>query len=353
MKRFFYLIFHELILFRTNLAIHLVAVVQPFIFFSAMSFVLVHPTFDVKIEESDSRYFEPFIRAMKSIKSPAGPDYIRPEIKAQDSDYYDQIIKFENREGKLTAVQYFGLIDSNLVKNFRNRLKASVLYEWNRSLENRSVTIVEKPFFVKDFSYLLFYGMALIPMAAFLASILVGAVLTTQDFENRHILEYRLSSKNPLLCLTARFIKLCILSLLASGLIIIATGVMTGHWPGNIFFVLFVIILLSIIAGAAGITAGLIFKKTIPAFVIGLTFGFTGWILGDAFGLASGFSRIFYTISRFMPHSYATELIFPTYFGIHFAAEQGSFIFLTAFSLISFMGCYIVYIIQVKSRRER
>jgi hypothetical protein len=351
MKRFFYLLFHEIILFRTNLAIHLVAVIQPVIFFIAMSSVLVNPTFDMKIEESESRYFDTFIQSMKSIVSPIGADYIRPEIKAMNSEYYDQIIKLEKRENKLTAVQYFGLIDSNLVKNFRNRLKAVVLSLWNKSLEKRAVSIVEKPLFFKDFSYIIYYGLALIPMAAFIAAVFIGAVLTTQDFENRHILEYRLSSKSSLLCLSARFIKLFMLSLLASGLIIIATGIMTGHWPENIFFVLFVIILLSSIAGSIGIIAGLIFKRTIPAFVVGLTLSFAGWILGDAFGIASGFSDMYYTLSRFMPHSHAVELLFPGYFGIHIATEQSSLILLIMFSIVSFTVCYIFYIIQVKSRR--
>ncbi|MBN2531651.1 MAG: hypothetical protein JXB88_02100 [Spirochaetales bacterium] len=351
MKRFFYLLFHEIMLFRTNLAIHLVAVLQPFIFLIAMSSVLVHPTFDMKIEESDSRYFTSFIQAMKSIKSPIGSDYIRPEIKPRDSKYDDQMIRLENRGRKLTAVQYYGLIDSNLVKNFRNRLKAVVLYLWNKDLGNRSVSIVEKPLFPRDLSYIIYYGLAFISMAAFIASVFIGSVLTTQDFENRHILEYRLSPVNSLLSLIARFIKLCFFSLLGSGLIIISTGIMTGRWPDNIFFVLFIIILLSIIAGAVGMTAGLVFKRMIPAFVVGLTTGFTGWILGDAFGLASGFSGIYYALSRFMPHSYATELIFPQYFGIHLATEKNSFIILIIITVISFTGCCIAYVTQVRNRR--
>jgi hypothetical protein len=351
MRRFFYLLFHEMILFRTNLAIHMVAVIQPVIFFIAMSFVLVHPTFDMKIEESESRYFIPFIQTMKRIASSIGPHYIRPEIKARNSEYYDQMIKLEIRGGKLTAVQYFGLIDSNLVKNFRNRLKAVVLSLWNKNLEKRAVSIVEKPLFFTDFSYIIYYGLALIPMAAFIAAVLIGAVLTTQDFENRHILEYRLSSKSSLLCLSARFIKLFMLSLLSSGLIIITTGIMTGHWPDDIFFVLFVVILLSSIAGSIGMAAGLIFKKTIPAFVVGLTLSFAGWILGDAFGIASGFSGTYYILSRFMPHSHAVELLFPGYFGIHIATEHSSLIILITFSIVSFIVCYMVYIIQVKRRR--
>ena len=49
--------------------------------------------------------------------------------------------------------------------------------------------------------------------------------------------------------------------------------------------------------------------------MVALITAFVSWIIGDAFGLASGFSKGYALVSLFTPNSYTVELLFPLYFG--------------------------------------
>jgi hypothetical protein len=90
---------------------------------------------------------------------------------------------------------------------------------------------------------------------------------------------------------------------------------------------------IAVIAGGVGITAGLLLRKTIPSFLIGLVTSFVFWLLGGAFGLAAGFGRGYELVSRLMPHTYAVELLFPRYYGMAVGAPLVSALVLVIFSL--------------------
>jgi hypothetical protein len=315
MSRFGLLLRNEFKLFRTSVPIHLVAMLQPTLMYVLMSVILVSPTFDMQIAQPLGEVEKALVSAMVEVGSPIGQPYINPVPVDWDGGHIPrQVIQVEDRGGIPTAVQHYGLIDSNLVKNFRNRLTAAGLRLWNEELGARAVTVAEHPWLPRDVPYSVYFGMAMLPMAAFVAASMLGTVLTTQEFEVGTIVEYRLAPTSMALILGSRLTRLVLSASVGSGLMLVAVGVVTGAWPSSPWLVPLILLPVAIVAASLGTVAGLVIRQTIPAFLVALVSSFAGWLLGSAFGLAAGFSTSYERVSRLTPFTHATELLFPRYY---------------------------------------
>jgi hypothetical protein len=316
MNRFRLLLTNEFKLFRTAIPIHLIVIWQPTIMYLLMSVVLVHPTFDMNVARPLGDEGHALVAAMEEVGSPIGLAYIRPILVDWDGNAVArQLVTIEQRSSTPTAVQSYGLIDSNIVKNFRNRLTAAALRLWNGELGSRAVTIEQHPWLPRDVPYSVYFGLALLPMTAFLAASVIGGILTAQEFELETIVEYRLAPVPVALILGARLARLALMALIAAGVLLVAVGLTTGAWPDALWKVILVLLPVAIIAGCLGIVAGLLVRKSILAFLIGLVTSFVTWIVGSAFGLAAGFSGAYEFLSRLTPNTHAVELLFPRYYG--------------------------------------
>ena len=166
MNRFALLLRNEFKLFRTAVPVHLIGIFQPALMFSLMALVLVTPTFDMNVMH---HLGDELIRAMRQVGSPIGQPYIKPilvETIPGQEILGGQLIEFEGGAGNQTAVQRFGLIDSNMVKNFRNRLTAAALVMWDELLGEKAVFIEQEPWLPRDIPYSVYFGMAMMPLAA-------------------------------------------------------------------------------------------------------------------------------------------------------------------------------------------
>jgi hypothetical protein len=334
MTRFRLLLLNEFRLARTALPIHLVAILQPSIMFLLMSLILVDPTFDMNVVHSETDEGRALVTAMREVGSPIGAPYINPiMVNVEEADGLPQVIVVETRDGVPTAVQRFGLIDSNQVKNMRNRLTAAALRLWNAALGGRAVTIKERPWLPRDVPYAVYFGIAMLPLAAFLAAMFIGGILTAQDFEFGTIAEYRLAPAAPALVLGARLTRLVLSALVSAGLLLIVVGWRTGAWPDSPWRVGLILLPVAITAGSLGITAGLFLRRSLPTLVVGLLTSLGGWILGSAFGLAAGFGGSYEQISRLTPNTHAVELLFPRYYGAAVGSPHLSVVVLVLLSV--------------------
>jgi ABC-type multidrug transport system permease subunit len=344
MTRFRLLLVNEFKLFRTAIPIHLVALFQPTILYLLMSVILVHPTFDMYVDRPDSEAGRALVAAMEEVGSPIGLPYIDPILIDWDGgEVARQVVRVEQRDGRQMAVQYYGLIDSNLVKNFRNRLTAAGLRLWNEELGSKAVVIEERPWLPQDVPYTVYFGMALLPMTVFLSASIVGAFLTAQEFESGTIVEYRLAPAAVASILAARLTRLVILALISSTILLVAVGLLTGYWPAAPWLVGLILLPVAVIAGSLGVLAGLLMRRIIPAFLVGLVASFVGWIVGSAFGLAAGFGGWYERISRLTPFTHATELLFRQYYGASAGRPLVSVLFLLVLSAAMLVLMTIAY----------
>jgi hypothetical protein len=317
MRRFLLLLANEFKLARTAIPIHVIAMIEPVIMYALLTVILVHPTFDVHVTYPTNKTGHALVAAMQEIGSPIGLPYIRPVLVDSDEPRdMRQVITVEEQDGRAIAVQRYNLIDSNLVKNYRNRLTVSALRLWDKELGSRAVTVVERPTLPRDIPYNVYFGMAMLPLTAFLAAAMIGGVLTAQEFELHTMLEYRLATTPLGLVLVARLTRLVLSGLIASGLLLLAVGWLNDYWSTGIGWIGLALLPLTIIAGCLGIIAGLLLRRTLPAFLVGLVTSFVTWILGSAFKPAVGFGGWYEFASRFTPNTYTVELLFPYFYGI-------------------------------------
>jgi hypothetical protein len=349
MKRTVYSLRNELNLFRTSIPIHLVAMIQPAVFYLLMSAILVHPTFDMNVDRPSTQLGWELVAAMKKVGSPIGSPYIKPVIvAASDSDGLRQVITIENQNGDETITQHYGLIDSNIVKNFRNRLTAAALKLWNRELMDRAIQVEEHPLLAEDMPYTVYFGMALLPMAVTLTASIVGGVQTAQEFEYNTILEYRLAPAPVGIVVGARLIRLVIISFISGSILLIAIGLVSGIWPQALIKVVLTLLPMGVIAGSLGIIVGLLAQKSIPALLVGLVTSFTSYLMGSAFGLAAGFNQTYEFVSRITPNTHTVELLYPRYFHTRVGNPWISIIYLTTLSLCLVLLTMLVYRQRVK-----
>jgi ABC-type multidrug transport system permease subunit len=326
---------NEVKLFRTSIPIHLVAILQPTVMYLLMSAVLVHPTFDLQVARPSTDEGWALVAAMERVGSPIGLPYIKVQlVDWQGGPPGRQVVVVEDGDSVPTAIQHFGLIDSNQVKNYRNRLTAAGLLLWNDELGRRAVTVDERPWLPRDVSYLVYFGMALLPMTTFVAASMLGAILAAQEFELGTVVEYRLAPLAPGWILAARLVRLVLAALLSASILLVAVGLMTGAWPARLLLIPLVVVLLAVIAGGLGTVAGLLFQQTIPAFLVALVASFVGWLMGSAFGLAAGFGGWYERLSRLTPSTHAVELLFPCYYGATIGKPALSFLFLGITALV-------------------
>jgi ABC-type multidrug transport system permease subunit len=349
MKRFQLLLLNEFKLFRTTIAIHLIGIFQPALMYSLMALILVKPTFDMNIVRPTTPLGEELVSEMEVVGSPIGEKYIHPILVDPLSSTNfpgGQVISVVTVDGTPTAVQRFGLIDSNMVKNFRNRLTSAALSLWNKSLQGYAITIEQHPWLSEDIPYTVYFGMAMLPMAAFLASAIIGAFRTAQEFEFNTIMEYRLSPTPMFLIIGTRLVRLSLTGLLSAIVLMVIAGIIGGVWPSSFLWAILIFLAMAILGGCLGTTAGLVLQSSLPSFLIGLAITFFTWILGSAFGLSAGFGGAYEAVSRWMPNTYAVELLFPLYYRVDIGAGQPAVFVLLA-------ACAIMILLTTFTYRQK
>ena len=355
MRRFRFLLLNEFKLFRTTISIHIIGIFQPALMFSLITFILVKPTFDMRVVRPTTSLGGELVAAMDEVGSPIGERYINTVLVDPAPPGRvpgGQLISVETLDGTPTAVQRFGLIDSNIVKNFRNRLTAAALSLWNKSLAGRSITLEQRPWLTRDIPYTIYFGMAMLPLAAFLAGALIGAFLTAQEFEFNTIMEYRLSPISMFLILGTRLLRLSLTGLLSAIVLMTAVGLIGGLWPSSLLWAFLIFLGMAIIGGCLGTTVGLILQSTLPSFVIGLAASFFTWILGSAFGLSAGFGGAYEAVSRWIPNTYAVELLFPLYYRVGIGVSQPAILVLTSACTIMILLTTFIYRQKVLKRQR-
>ena len=345
MRRYLLLLLNEFKLSRTALVVHLIAVLQPTLMYMLMSVIMVIPTFDMHVVQPETELGQDLVTAMEEVGSPIGPDYINPILVPQADPGHKQVIEVVHFDAIPTALQRYGYIDSNLVKNLRNRLTAALLVLWNQELVNQAVLVNEHPWLPQDVPYTVYFGMAMIPLAAYLSAALIGGYMMAQEFEHGTILEYRLCPTPFQLLLAAKITRLMLTGLVAAAILYTTLGVITGVWASSIPGVFVILLPLTLIAACIGLLAGLLLRSSLPSFLVGLASAFAFWLIGSGFGLAAGFSPVFERISRLIPNTPIIEMLFPYfYYGRVVAANPAeAHLQLAGYCLVLLVSVAVVY----------
>lgn len=344
MRRFLCLLAHEFRLARTTIPIHAVAILEPVVLFALLTAILVRPSLDMYVTRPNNEIGRSLVAAMQTVGSPIGKNYINPILTDKtEPDGVRQVITVEEINGTATAVQKYNLIDSNLVKNYRNRLTAAALKLWDEQLAQDRVTVVQQPSLPDDIPYNVYFGMAMLPLAAMLSASMIGAILIAQEFELRTIDEYRVAPIPTWMVLSARLVRLVLSAGIAAGLLLVVNGLINGYWPDSIGMAALILLPIALIGSCLGMVIGLQTKTTLPAFILTLAASITFWIIGDSFKPAALFGGFYQTASLLTPNSYAVNLLFPYYYGSQINSPALSVLVLVGLSLVMLLAAAVLY----------
>ena len=350
MRRFLSLLAHEFRLARTTIPIHAVAILEPVVLYALLTAILVHPSLDVYVTTPTDEVGRSLVTAMQSIGSPIGQAYINPILTDKtEPDGLRQVITVEEINGTPTAVQKYNLIDSNLVKNYRNRLTAAALELWNDNLGHKAVVVVQESSLPFDIPYTVYFGMAMLPLAAMLSASMIGAILIAQEFELQTIDEYRVAPTPTWMILSARMVRLVLSAAIAVGLLLAVIGLLNGYWPDSIGMVALILLPVAIIGGCLGMIIGLQTRTTLPAFILTLAASITFWIIGDSFKPAALFGGFYELASYLTPNSYAVNLLFPYFYRSQINPLPLSVLVLVCLSLVMLLALAVLYARRVSN----
>ena len=345
MKRFRLLLQSEIKLLLTHKIILLVAIVQPAIMYLLMSLVFVEPTFDLNIQTAKTPQEKHYLQAMQQVGIESGVPYINPVI-ADESNWIRQFIAMDTQGETLYINQSFGNVDSNMIKNFRNRVTSAALIYWQDALGDQAIRIDQHPMLPKDVPYIAYFGMALIPMGIFLGTAITSAMLTAYEFEYGTIMEMYMSPQPDWQHMLITFLCILMIGSFSATVNICSVGWISGVWPTDIFGIILPICLLALAGGSLGMLAGFLTRKALPAFLISLVVSLLNWLFGNSFGLSSGFAGWYETFSYFAPNRYLVEILFPHYYHVQAGSLSMAWLVL---SMVSVMMAVAILLFRSKT----
>jgi len=319
-RRFWWLLQAEFRLTRGLLVFHFIGIMMPLIDFLLLSQLAPPVTFTMYTATDGSPQAARLVTAMAALRAdgvPDGPFYIDPQplpAGAQLGSSIQDLVEMQAQEDRLLVTHRYANIDSNLVKNYRNRLTGAALDVWEEELGARAVTLELEPRYAIEPSFTRYFTMGLLVMAVFVSSVFIGAPLVAKDFEDGTILEARLSPVSPALILAARLVRVMLTSLVAVGLAAGLAGLYLGVWPSDGWRFAGLMVLYTVITASFGLTVGLLVRKILPAFLIGLVTTLVLWLVGGGFALPVILGPALQVVSRFAPTTYMMQLLFPLYY---------------------------------------
>jgi hypothetical protein len=145
------------------------------------------------------------------------------------------------------------------------------------------------------------------------------------------------------LIIGTRLVRLSLTGLFSAVILMIVIGVISGFWPSSLIGVTLIFLGMATLGGCLGTITALHLQSTLPSFVINLTASFFTWILGSAFGLSAGFGGAYEAVSRWMPNTYAVELLFPLYYRVDIGMRQPAIIVLSAACILMILIATLTY----------
>ncbi|MBU0494670.1 MAG: ABC transporter permease [Chloroflexi bacterium] len=355
-RRFWWLLQFEFRLTRGLLPFHVVGIVMPLVSFVLWAQLAPPIAFTMYTVSDGSPQAERLLAAMAALHAGGvqdGPHYIDPQplpAGAQLGPTVQNVIELQAEGAGLLATNRFANIDSNLVKNYRNRLTGAALDVWEQDLGSHAVTVDLAPRFTEEPPFTRYFAMGLLIVAAFLSSMLVGATLVAKDFEDGTILEARLSPASPALILLARLVRVMLTSLVAVGLAGLVAGLYMGIWPLDAGYLAGLLALYTVITASFGLTVGLLVHKMLPAFLIGLVSVVLLWLVGGGFALPAILGEAFQFLSRFAPTTYMIQLLFPVYYP-GAASTPAALLIVAGYAVGAFLLLVVAYRMTVLRKR--
>ena len=307
MKRLLFIIKTEILTTRSSLPFHIIALLSPILFFLVFAGQLDNDiSFPISFNTTDT----PFYESIDDYRSPAGTPYyeLDNDNKSISVSETERLEVINNRlSGSIN--QKIGSIDKNITKNYRNRLTGALSNYFYTEFPEKAIQISEASLYEKDPSWSSFFAASILIFGILLSGLLFGALSYAREWETNSIDLFKLSPVNPIYILSGKFLGALIKSVITVVLYIIF---ITLNLKTLIFIspeIVGITLLVYSTAIIIGMLIGLVFKKTLVAFITALISSILLWALWGGFGTSTGMARFIQIIININPVSKYINLV--------------------------------------------
>lgn len=349
MKRILLIIKKELVSVKGNLPFNIVTIIIPLLFMFMFA-VLLNQGISSAVLVSPGSSDSQFTNYLNNYSTPYGVNYFKPtaaEDVTQLTGYSNKIEVIEephmvNNQVQGKIVQYFADINTNVTKNYQNRLDGAVASYLKNFMNNQWISVNEFPQFEKDISWSLSYSLNSIVFGMMLTGLLFGSLSFTQEAENDIFKFLILSPMNPVSILTGKICSGVIKGFVSTGIFTMILAASMSKLPDNWGIFILGVLLTYILIISLGLIIGMLASSTLPAFFLSLVISLTLWIAGGGFGSLALFSEFVQELAVLNPATHILNIIRYSYFGgfIQFNNDLG---ILIGWIILSLAALYIIY----------
>ncbi|MBN1696767.1 MAG: ABC transporter permease [Spirochaetales bacterium] len=311
MKRLLYIVKKELGEAKGSLPFHIIAVASPLVFLCFWVLALAEEI-SLPVTLAHGERDPAFASYLETYATPDGIRY----FDVSDESHKDKnVISIERpitvENGKLTGtiVHEMKSMDRNMTKNFRNRLTGAVTsYIEKNYLENRAVTITEKPVHRHDILWKRYFAASLLVMGILMGGLLFGSLGVSKEWQGTMIL-LSVSPVSPWWVLAGKEIAVVLKGLVSTGCYVLAAAITVPGLTIDIAGIAAAVFTGYLIAGLAGMLAGIAFRDAIICFLVSLLGSLGLWLLGNGFGTMAVIGPAGACITRANPATYLLAVI--------------------------------------------
>jgi ABC-2 type transport system permease protein len=297
------------------LAFHLIALASPILVFLVFNQNLSQDiSFPVSLgrEEAESS----FIAYLPEYTNPAGTPYYRIDPDSGAAQIEAPLdISVENEEIRGHVTQVLNGFNTNMIKNYRNRLHGAVYGYLLEVLPHRVIRIDESPLHETEPLWAHYFGVTILAFAALLSSALFGSLAFAMDGPLAVL--GPLCSSHHGQVFAGKTVVVFLKSVMASILYISVVRLLLSDLPRPSVAAMLVIPVLCLLGTWLGMLVGNLVRDTTVSFIVTLILALVLWILGGGFGTTMASGATMALISRLNPVTGIIQALSYAWFGGH------------------------------------
>ena len=339
---------------RSALPYTLLTILSP-VMFMALFMLMVRGDITLPLTVHPGPDRSEFAQVLATNRAPGNPPYLQVEPgtadppRGESTDLVVIAAEPTARDGRPsgTIVHYVNDVNTNMTKNFRNRLTGAV-YTWSSAhLEGGDVGVEEHPTYPRDIPWSTTFGLSALGFGALFSGLLFGLLSMTREWERGTILWLRLAPTRPGLVIAAK-LSACLVQCSVAGVVLVGVlRLLTGLSPARPLPLAGGLALGYLASSAFGLMVGFASRNTLTSFLTSLVTALVCWVGGGGLGPMFVFGPAAVALSRFNPATHIIDLARWSYLGGRLR-PQAALTALAVTAVVGVLGATGLYLARLR-----
>ena len=313
----------ELANVKENVPFNLATVVSPLLFLLAFA-VMVSGGITIPVETQPAASESAFLQATAEYRAPDGTPYLALETvpahgipDGRSADRYivedEPTVREEGATG--TVVHLVNDVNSNMTKNYANRLTGALVAYVNEGRDAGTIEVVEQARYEEDIPWDESFAVSTLVFGAMLAGLLFGQLSMMSEWENATTKLLVLSPRRPASFVAGKAGAAFVKALVAGAVLIGVVAIMYRREPASTPWLVAALCPTYATFASLGLALGIAVRSTMTAFLVSLVTSLCLWVAGGGFGDLSYFGKAAQAVGAANPATYALDAVRYAYFG--------------------------------------